>query len=109
MLALALFLASPAAAAAPAASAAKVSFTRQVMPILKASCAGCHGEKNPSGKLSVVSLAALKKGGDKGAAFEPGKGAESRIVKYLTGELQPKMPIGGSLKTSEIALIRRWI
>jgi WD40 repeat protein/mono/diheme cytochrome c family protein len=87
----------------------KVSFSRQVMPIFKASCVGCHGEKNPSGKLSLVSYDALKKGGQHGEEVVAGKSGESRLVKMVTGELMPKMPIGGSLSDDKIALIRKWI
>jgi WD40 repeat protein len=103
-------LAVPATAApAPSKEIAKVSFQRQVAPILKASCVGCHGEKNPSGKLSLVSYETMRKGGEHGEIIEAGKGTQSRIVKYLTGELKPQMPIGGKLPDEQIALIRRWI
>jgi hypothetical protein len=38
-----------------------------------------------------------------------GKSGESRLVKYLLGTLQPRMPVGGALKPAEIDRIRRWI
>ena len=48
-------------------------------------------------------------GGRHGAAITLGKGAESQIVKYMTGELKPKMPPGGAMDLEKIALVRRWI
>lgn len=51
----------------------------------------------------------LLKGGRHGAAVEPGKGAQSALVRYMTGDLKPKMPPGGAIDLDTIAIIRRWI
>ena len=59
-LALALYLLAPRpAAAADPAPAAKgpVSFINDVAPILKENCMGCHGAKNPKGKLDMTKFA----------------------------------------------------
>jgi WD40 repeat protein len=86
-----------------------VSFHREVLPIFRAACVGCHGEKNPSSGLNLTSYVSLMRGGKGGAPVVPGKSGDSRLVKYLLGTLQPKMPVGGALKTAEIDRIRQWI
>ncbi len=48
-------------------------------------------------------------GGRHGAALTVGKGAESSLVRYMTGELKPKMPPNGAIDLEKIALVRRWI
>ena len=48
-------------------------------------------------------------GGRHGAAILVGKGAQSSLVLYMTGELKPKMPPNGAIDLEKIAVIRRWI
>src|ERR1051325_10407200 len=83
--------------------AAAISFHRDVSPILRSQCVGCHGDKNPASGLTLTSYTALMKGGKGGAALVAGKSGESRVVKYLLGTLQPKMSIGGAREPPEIA------
>ncbi len=85
------------------------SFVRDVMPIFRAACVGCHGDKNASARLSLTSYTALLKGGQGGAELVPGKSHDSRLYGYLVGTLKPVMPLGGALKPEQIALIARWI
>ena len=87
----------------------KVSYQRQVWPILQAKCQGCHQPASPGGKLSVTSYADFKKGGEHGAAFLAGKPETSPVMSYLMGT-RTLMPKGGpALPLQDIALIRRWI
>jgi uncharacterized protein with WD repeat len=86
-----------------------VGFHRNVAPILKALCVACHGDREPSGGLSLTSYASLMRGGKGGREVAPGHSGDSRLVKFLTGALQPQMPIGGKLKPEEIGAIRAWI
>ena len=70
---------------------APVSFKQQVFPIIKKHCLPCHAEDNynPS-ELVLDTYETLMKGGEHGKALEPGKGAESLIVK----KLGPHPPFG---------------
>ena len=96
----------PAAAAKPPS---QVSFHKEVYPILARQCAGCHQPASRSGKLSVVSYAALKSGGLAGAGFVSGKPADSPLYKSISGK-NPTMPKGGApLSTKEVETIRLWI
>ena len=52
-------------------------YSKQVAPILKKYCAGCHNEQDREGKLSLESFASLQRGGKSGSALLPGDGAFS--------------------------------
>jgi hypothetical protein len=98
------------AGAAAKATPAAVSFYRDIRPVLRRSCQGCHQPSKGDGKLVVTSFQALKAGGRHGAAFEPGKAAESLLLRSLTGEKKPQMPKGKPpLSEVQIDLFRRWI
>lgn len=93
----------------PASPAGSVDFNRQVLPLLKASCATCHGAARTSG-LSVLSAADLVKGGEKaGAAIIPGRGKTSPLVEYLRGERLPRMPLNGTAPAGMADLLEKWI
>jgi WD40 repeat protein len=102
-------LAACALTASCAHAAAPVSFSRQVLPLLRAQCWACHSGTNPASGYSMETRDRLLAGGRHGADVLPGKGARSGIVQYLTGELKPKMPPNGAIDLEKIAIIRRWI
>lgn len=86
-----------------------ISFHKDILPIFRSACVGCHGMNSPAGGLSLASYASLIKGGKGGSPLTIGKGADSRLVKLLLGTMQPKMPPGGSLKQIDIDRIKQWI
>lgn len=90
-------------------SAAPVSFSRDVRPVLWERCQLCHQEKNRSGKLSVASVASLLEGGASGPAIKPGQPEASVIVAYISGP-KPRMPkVGEPLTAGQVAVITQWI
>jgi mono/diheme cytochrome c family protein len=89
--------------------AAPVSFSKEVVPILKASCLECHNPKKLKGKLDLSTYDGLKKGGKEGQTVVPGDPAKSNLVKQISGN-QPEMPSKGDpLKKDQVDLIARWI
>jgi roadblock/LC7 domain-containing protein len=96
----------------PAAKPGKegpVSFSKQVHPLLRQACQGCHQPASAGGKLILTTHAALLKGGEHGPGFISGKPDVSNLVKYVSGPM-PKMPMGGTpLTPAQVALLRRWI
>ena len=90
-------------------SVTNVSYYREIQPIFRSACSGCHNSESVAGGLNLTSFAASLKGGKGGPLFAAGKGTDSRLVKYLTGALKPQMPPGGALKTSDIDKLRRWV
>ncbi len=92
--------------------AAKVSYTRDIKPLLANDCEECHSGDDQKSGLDVSSVAALKKGGRKaGPSIIAGKPDESPLVKYVRGLADgPQMPKGEpALNAHELHLIRSWI
>lgn len=86
-----------------------VSYHKQIVPILKRSCQGCHHPGDPNGDLIVTSYAELKRGGMAGEAIIPKKPDESLLIEQITGD-PPAMPQNQEpLSTDEVVLIRKWI
>jgi WD40 repeat protein len=90
--------------------AAAPSFNSDIRPILQKQCQGCHQPSSKSSGLDVTSFEELRKGGRRGAVYTAGKPEDSLLVRYLTGEAQPRMPLGQpALKAADIELFREWI
>jgi WD40 repeat protein len=83
--------------------AAEVSYFRDIWPIIQRQCQGCHQPNIKSSSLDLTSYAGLKTGGRRG----PGT---KTLLKYLTGESKPQMPLGqAALPAAQIDLFRAWI
>ena len=86
-----------------------VSFYKDITPIFKRSCTGCHHPGKLKGELDLTTYAAFKKGGKHGAAFKTGDPKESTIIDEISGK-EPSMPKEGDpLTAKEVALIEKWI
>jgi WD40 repeat protein len=100
-----------------AAPPAKVSYFRDVRPVLQEHCQGCHQPAKRSGEYVMAPFAALVKGGESGeTAIEPGKPESSNLVKMIAttkdkdGKEKAEMPKDESpLTVAQIELISRWI
>src|SRR5262245_10002277 len=77
--------------------------------ILKNNCVGCHNSRNRSSGLSLETRDAAVTGGNRGAAIEPGKPLESRIVQAVLQSGELKMPPGGRLKDEQIQVLQAWV
>jgi WD40 repeat protein len=89
--------------------ATPVSFYKEVRPILRKRCQGCHQPATQGGKLVVTNYAAFKAGGASGVSFVPGRPQESILLKYITGDPPPMPKNQKPLAAAEVELIRRWI
>src|SRR5215467_3571340 len=76
---------------AGAQAARAASFSKDVMPILKASCSKCHTGKDAKGGVDLSSYAAMKKGGKGGPVFVEGDPDKSSLVTSISGD-KPDMP-----------------
>jgi hypothetical protein len=97
---------------APVAKPQGVSFINDVAPILKESCFGCHGAKNPKGKLDMTRYESFRKGGTKDDPVVEGKPEDSYIIDVLTATDKKRMPpidSGDPLPKEKVELIARWI
>jgi cytochrome b subunit of formate dehydrogenase len=77
--------------------ATEVSFADDVLPLLEANCASCHGEMAMGG-LQVIDYEALMAGGQSGAVVVAGSPDESPIVAQM-GEEHPAVLAGDDLQT----------
>jgi len=94
------------------ASGQPVSFIRDIAPIFRENCFGCHGSKNPKGKLDMTKVETLRKGGTKEDPIVSGKPDESHLVDVLKATDASRMPpreTGAPLAAAKIALVERWI
>lgn len=88
-----------------------IDYTKQVEPILRKYCVGCHDDATKEGKLSLETYDALLAGGKRGAALNVAQPELSRLVRVLSGKAEPKMPPEGEAvpSSAEIALLEKWI
>lgn len=93
----------------------RVSFHKEIQPILRRKCQGCHQPAKAGGKLVVTTYADLARGGrsqDDDPILVPGKPEDSLLwleVFAKEGE-RPSMPKEGApLTTAELDLLRRWV
>jgi hypothetical protein len=89
---------------------ATIDYQQQIHTILAAKCLSCHSAERRSGGLSLAAYVDVLDGGRNGAAIRPGDSTGSLMVRRITGETAPAMPLGRpALSPGEIATIRGWI
>src|SRR2546427_8031653 len=98
--------------AVEAKPAPKVSYYREIRPILQANCQGCHQPAKTKGGYMMTEFKRLLAGGDnEGVGIAPGHPEKSAILKMVTpqdGEV--RMPKGKTpLMETEVTLINSWI
>lgn len=83
----------------------KVDFTKDIQPVLAASCYNCHGEKMQMGNLRLDAKAIAQR------TIQPGHAAESTLYVRVAGlNDQARMPMGGKALAPEVIdRIKRWI
>ena len=93
-----------------AQGSAKVDFQRDVQPILKANCIGCHGPVQQKNNLRLDRRRDTMRGGTI-AVIAPGSSQSSHLYLRLTGRdtLGMPMPPTGSLPPEQIETIKNWI
>lgn len=88
---------------------APVSWWRDVTPIFKRSCNGCHNPNKLKGEVDTSTYAGFLKAGKHGPNFTAGDPAKSLVIESVSGK-EPDMPKEGDpLTAAEVALITRWI
>ncbi len=98
-----------------ARAAEKVSFNRDIRPILSDICFKCHGPdvSKIKGGLRLDNKESAMKGGDSGPAIVPGKPDASEVFKRLithdADDLMPPKKSGKTLTSAQIDSFRRWI
>jgi WD40 repeat protein/mono/diheme cytochrome c family protein len=84
-------------------AAADPGYFRDIKPLLQRNCQGCHQPNLKSSDLDLTTYEGFAKGGKHGPAA-------ASIVKYITGEMKPQMPLGQPpLPAEQIELVRAWV
>ncbi|MBM3824266.1 MAG: hypothetical protein FJ404_15490 [Verrucomicrobia bacterium] len=87
----------------------QVSWWKDITPIFKKSCNGCHHPGKLKGDVDTSTYAGFAKPGKHGPNYKAGDPATSLVVEQITGK-EPDMPKEGEpLSAAEVALIERWI
>ncbi|RMF43366.1 MAG: hypothetical protein D6753_05370 [Planctomycetota bacterium] len=89
-----------------------VSFARDIAPLLRENCNGCHiAGRRASGNFRMDTFAQLLRGGDSGPVIAGTNANESLLIRKLKGQAGQRMPAGGRppLSDEQIALIATWI
>lgn len=97
-----------------ALTAAPVSYSRDIAPILAFHCHYCHGNRRqvPAGDLDTRTYATLMRGGGLGDVVRAGNPDRSLLMQFIEGKrgADKRMPEKAPpLGAAEIATIRRWI
>ncbi len=87
---------------------------KDVQQILSVKCSQCHGgttqATSRSGLILTSQAGALQGGYKYGPAIIPGRSAESPLIRYISGDLTPRMPVeGGPVSPAEAAKLAKWI
>jgi ankyrin repeat protein len=91
------------------ASAPAIDYERDVRPILS-QCFDCHGPRKAQSGLRLDLRQNALRGGDYGVVIVPGRSADSKLIKRLTGStVGIQMPPTGPLPEHEIDILRAWI
>jgi hypothetical protein len=92
--------------------AAPVDYLREVKPLFSEHCFKCHGAVQQKGGLRMDTAAFLRKGGQNGPGFVPGKPAVSLMVQVIDGSHDDieRMPYKRPpLSHPQIALLKAWV
>ena len=92
-----------------AQGADKVDFQRDVQPIFRQQCYGCHGPSQQMNGFRLDRRRDAMRGGTI-AVIGPGNSDGSRLYLRLTGnQFGQQMPPTGALRAEQVDVIRRWI
>jgi hypothetical protein len=83
---------------------------KDILPIVNR-CLQCHGEALKMGGLDLHTRDGMLKGGAGGPSIIAGNAANSLLIKRVTGQIQPVMPMAPvpALNEKEIATLKDWI
>ena len=78
-------------------------FKQSVRPILEGRCLRCHGGENTESAFELTRREDLLRGGEQGPVVVLGNADQSRLVKLIRHEAEPRMPEDGA-KLSNLAI-----
>ena len=91
-----------------AATRPQLVFEKDIRPIFKRACFGCHADK-PDAKLDVRSVSAMLRGGANGTAIVPGSASQSLLMERIHFGEMPPADADVQLSQREKQLIQIWL
>jgi ankyrin repeat protein len=87
---------------------AKIDFAKDVLPLFRQNCAGCHGPSMQQGTLRLDRKSSAMKPFSR--RVSAGSSQNSILYHRISGtEYGPQMPPTGALRPEQIALVKAWI
>jgi hypothetical protein len=97
-------------------SAQQSHMTKRPMPyskvasLIKVECASCHNAKSHPEKVDLSTYQSLMKSGEHGPIVIAGHPEKSKLIMYVDGEKQPRMPFKQPpMSNAKIQLLKAWI
>jgi ankyrin repeat protein len=88
----------------------RVDFVRDVQPLLRERCIGCHGPSQQLAGLRLDRRRDAMRGSTFGSVIGPGNGDASGLYLRISGNTRgPQMPPTGALEARDISLLKQWI
>ncbi len=84
-------------------------FEKKIRPLFAAKCQKCHSADAQVAGLDMTSAESFARGGESGALVNKDKPEESRLLKVIRYDENPKMPPTGKLKDDEIEAVTAWV
>lgn len=84
-------------------------YVRDIQPLWEKYCFGCHFTGVKMGSFELTTYQELMQSGPNGRLVIPGDSRESRLYQMVAGKTAPFMPLGATMRRSEIATVRSWI
>jgi mono/diheme cytochrome c family protein len=84
-----------------------LSYEKDVLPLLRTRCLGCHGAGQPKAGLDLRTLGNALQGGASGSAVKPGQPDKSLLYTLVSNRRMPPGP--EKLSPAETARIAAWI
>lgn len=97
------------AAAAGVHAAAPVSYLREVAPLFRQHCNGCHRPGKEKGGVDLTSVAGILRGGKHGPAVVPGDPRAGTLLGEVSGPDAAMPKEGDRVPEAGVALLERWI
>ncbi|PQO25715.1 hypothetical protein C5Y96_23165 [Blastopirellula marina] len=93
------------------AAADSPTYTKDVEPLLRKYCVGCHSDVEPEAELSLHTFKSLQGNSSEGPLLKPGDPTASQLTAVMLGSTEPKMPPEDEPQPSqdEINRIVEWI
>ena len=88
------------------------AYDREIAPILRTYCSGCHNDREAESGFSVERFATLRRGGDgEGDPILPGDAAASGLVQRIRSTAADHMPPADEpqLPAADLATLEAWI